>query len=1187
MSSSSPTPPSNPTAASTEASTGHGFLRSKVSTVTQPDPPKVAPRAPIDISAAAGAKMAAAQASRPGPSVVAGGPFSTSSAATNRFVETLQSSPESVQQVAPAGASVMGRSTHNFRSTPARSGYAPLALLPGLEAPTKKNPSGIPVSILAAMRTTEPEELKSDEPHPLSTLMAETKISPSSWDPAQHDDSDSEDNSAVESSHLTLKKEPPSDNRKGKGPAPPAPPAGSGSGAPADAGKPNDGRRPPDGGDPYRDDPFGDPSGIPPFGFLALVEINPDDEMASNCFDVELDSLPYHTLLRWYNTDLGGTFPPWTPFWAASILRHLTMDYNQAPNLTLHSQGREIRRHSLALDVAWPTSVHIALRIHPEYTRRSVPAPHAYFRLDRPALDFDFLNGLFVVNNSDNSVEQLPWTMDILLTPGGITSPTNRFTSAPPLPSASASTVLPSQSVPARGAPSSNSVGPPRGLTPPTGLFAPLQSASAHLGQALLKRLGLLLQLHLCVWPTVLLATPDGPLEEKPLPFLTMSFQRLAVGDRGPVYLDDGSFFLENFSSKNFETQEGLNFFNSLPSGQQLTWPVFLAKFDSFFFGANTEDKILQTWLNFKWSENVRFTHLQLLNKHLKTPFEDRALKIQLVSSCTNELLRAQISGDHIPTAAGPARMYLDEAITPQDVANRLAFWQTTLALRLQSGRDRDRDRHNSHDYRDSRGSSPRRTYVGETFDSFIQQPVTPSRRDNKRQDFHRDNDRRDDSRYPDASRPIDPRRDDRRARSASRDRSTLLCHRCQQPGHFREECPHAAEIDALIAKRYDPSLPPSFSNQLSDSTKEPLLFDFKKDRTTFNIFSLNHHFFMALNSLFAAVGAKHLTFGIGPEFVDHLTHYQNTSILEVMFRNVFMNTSHLVWVSKAVDPRHIETFRAALPDPELKERDPTAVITLAHVFTDPLGMTPKWIAHYFPATSSSTAQSNLPYLFFPTPDGKWTCKAYMIVPPRSKAFREFVSNTSGWSTSSSTPSIFNPPGGSVMSVTEPNSRVEDIILQPPLVEFDELNNKDCKSNSGLPPGETKQVRFSNKVLIYVAPEYPDSYVAFDKTASTIARAAMWVHGSKISDCLIDSGSSHNVVTTSFLSTLPKMPVIQPLSRPVMNRGIGGHVPVLGYVYLKVNFGHSGACGLQHNHLLQTPGDYVGSHYAAWRRLLV
>ncbi|KAI9346043.1 hypothetical protein DFJ73DRAFT_939458 [Zopfochytrium polystomum] len=510
MSSSSPTPPSNPTAASTEASTGHGFLRSKVSTVTRPDPPKVAPRAPIDISAAAGAKMAAAQASRPGPSVVAGGPFSTSTAATNRFVETLRSSPESVQQVAPAGASVMGRSMHNFHSTPARTGYAPSALLPGLEAPTKKNPSGIPVSILAAMHTTEPEELKSDEPHPLSTLMAETKISPSrsddrplsstnvsyvdnllEWDPAQPDDSNSEDDSAVESSHLTLKKEPPSDNRKGKGPAPP--PAGSGSGAPADAGKPNDGCRPPDGGDPYHDDPFGDPSGIPPFGFfrlgthlfvftphsldpeatgqgfLALVEITPDDEMASNCFDVELDLLPYHALLRWYNTDLGGTFPPWTPFWAASILRHLTMDYNQAPNLTLHSQGREIRRHSLALDVAWPTSVHIALRIHPEYTRRSVPAPYAYFRLDWPALDFDFLNGLFVVNNSvfpphspgealilqrarlpprsDNSVEQLPWTMDILLAPGGITSPTNR-------------------------------------------VFRPL-------GQALLKRLGLLLQLHL------------------------------------------------------------------------------------------------------------------------------------------------------------------------------------------------------------------------------------------------------------------------------------------------------------------------------------------------------------------------------------------------------------------------------------------------------------------------------------------------------------------------------------------------------------------------------------------------------------------------------------------------------------------------------------------------------------------
>ncbi|KAI9346382.1 hypothetical protein DFJ73DRAFT_761258 [Zopfochytrium polystomum] len=194
------------------------------------------------------------------------------------------------------------------------------------------------------------------------------------------------------------------------------------------------------------------------------------------------------------------------------------------------------------------------------------------------------------------------------------------------------------------------------------------------------------------------------------------------VGDRGPVYLDDGSFFLENFSSKNFETQEGLSFFNSLPSGQQLTWPVFLAKFDSFYFGANTEDKILQTWLNFKWSENVVsspttvLTHLQLLNKHLKAPFEDCALKIQLVSSCTNELLRAQISGDHIPTAAGPSRMYLDEAITPQDVANCLAFWQMTLALHLQSGCDRDCDRRNSHDYRDSRSSSPRRTYVSENF---------------------------------------------------------------------------------------------------------------------------------------------------------------------------------------------------------------------------------------------------------------------------------------------------------------------------------------------------------------------------------------------------------------------------------------------------------------------------------------
>ncbi|KAI9327465.1 hypothetical protein DFJ73DRAFT_766348 [Zopfochytrium polystomum] len=631
MSSSSPTPPSNPTAASTDASTGHGFLRSKVSTVTRPDPPKVAPRAPIDISAAAGAKMAAAQASRPGPSVVAGGPFSTT--------------------------------------------------------PTKKNPSGIPVSILAAMRTTEPEELKSDEPHPLSTLMAETKISPSRSDDrplSWHQqcptliifssgtllnltNSDSEDNSAVESSHLTLKKEPPSDNRKGKGPAPPAPPAGSGSGAPADAGKPNDGRRPPDGGDPYRDDPFGDPSGIPPFGFFQLALI----------------------LQR-------ARLPP----------------------------------------------------------------------------------------RSDNSVEQLPWTMDILLAPGGITSPTNRFTSAPPLPSASASTVLPSQSVPARGAPSSNSVGPPRGLTPPTGLFAPLQSApptgtsfaqtswtpapvapvrlanrssrdsrrpsrreTSAIPDDELPTTGRNPRFatdevkafrHANAIPPLKASHPQNNIPEI-LSFrmaLIKAYTNLVaetVGDRGPVYLDDGSFFLENFSSKNFETQEGLNFFNSLPSGQQLTWPVFLAKFDSFFFGANTEDKILQTWLNFKWSENVvsspttALTHLQLLNKHLKTPFEDRALKIQLVSSCTNELLRAQISGDHIPTAAGPARMMLPTVLHSGKRLSLFAFnLDVTVTVTATTAMI----------ISDSRGSSPRRTYVGETFDSFIQQPVTPSRRDNKRQGF-------------------------------------------------------------------------------------------------------------------------------------------------------------------------------------------------------------------------------------------------------------------------------------------------------------------------------------------------------------------------------------------------------------------------------------------------------------------
>ncbi|KAI9323976.1 hypothetical protein DFJ73DRAFT_920277, partial [Zopfochytrium polystomum] len=526
-----------------------------------------------------------------------------------------------------------------------------------------------------------------------------------------------------------------------------------------------------------------------------------------------------------------------------------------------------------------------------------------------------------------------------------------------------------------------------------------------------------------------------------------------SVDDRGPVYLDDGSFFVGLLSIKNFETLSGRNFFHSLKSLQKLRWTSFLKQFDSHFLGPTADEKIRNTWINYRWpnasvdSPVVALNQLSLLNEHLKEPYDETRLKEYLIHSCRDELLRYQMVAEPFFTADGGVRKFHDLDITPLQVAERMSLVQATYNRRSETIRlDDHRDRRDKGDSRDSRGMSPRRSYVSEDFSlSFFQQPAAGSRRDDHRLDARRD----------EAS----------RARSVSRDRASMPCHRCKQTGHLRDECPYAAEIDALITKKYDSSAPTTSANQFPDSPLAvPLLFDFPKSGPDLKVSGLNWGFFNALNSLFAELGAQHISRVGNTNFSSHLKHFEpNKIVFEEVLRSIFEHTSHFVWVSK--------------------------------VFPDRLQREPTWIVYHFPTKSRSTLENNLPYLFFPTADGsEWTCQAYAVVKPLSKELRAFLARPSPFKvhlapapppkepaslaphgafsdadepaspiadtserSSESDPSLFHPPGGPAASATEPNSRVKNEEGDmdenpPPLEELSDTDDEDDNPVATIPP---------------------------------------------------------------------------------------------------------------------------------------
>ncbi|KAI9347777.1 hypothetical protein DFJ73DRAFT_761032 [Zopfochytrium polystomum] len=269
-----------------------------------------------------------------------------------------------------------------------------------------------------------------------------------------------------------------------------------------------------------------------------------------------------------------------------------------------------------------------------------------------------------------------------------------------------------------------------------------------------------------------------------------------------------------------------------------------------------------------------------------------------------------------------------------------------------------------------------------------------------------------------DERRPDEPTR----ARSSSRDRALMPCHRCKQTGHLRDDCPYAAEIDALIAKKYDPSLPTSFTDQPPDSTPVPLLFDFKKSSPNLHVYGLNWGFFNALNSLFAELGAQHISRIGSDAFFTHLKEYEkNKVVFEQIFCSTFEHTSHFVWVF--VKPLSKE-LRAFVSSKSEYKRVHGHVICVRSV-TPPL-------PHITPTVARTLRMQQLarpsPFKVHlaPTPPPK-----ELVSPTTSGAFSDADEPASPVpdtleSSSQSTPSLFDPPGGSAASATEPNSRVEE-----------------------------------------------------------------------------------------------------------------------------------------------------------------
>ncbi|KAI9334356.1 hypothetical protein DFJ73DRAFT_764158 [Zopfochytrium polystomum] len=443
------------------------------------------------------------------------------------------------------------------------------------------------------------------------------------------------------------------------------------SGSDGDDGESDDTRPPnsPPGGDPFDADPFSDPNGVPSVGYLTLSiylfaftmhSPTPDafghgflvmlprltDGTFPDCYEVSETSRIYQHLDHWYATTVRPGFLRRSVLWAASILRHC----GRTPATALWIPGSFFlpRDDDPRDGVAWPTIVHLTLRDNPGF--RSVPAPFAYFAVQAIDTEFDFISGLFVVE--DRALQPGSAGEDFLQHAAGF----------PPRPERRDQWVAWALSILKI---------PPTATTPGS-------------------------QFQFCLPPRrkIIPAPPVKDADVLPNPSVVASAERArsmvtdSVDDRGPVYLDDSSFFVGLLSIKNFETLSGRNFFHSLKSLQKLRWTSFLKQFDSHFLGPTADEKIRNTWINYRWpnaavdSPVVALNQLSLLNEHLKEPYDETRLKEYLIHSCRDELLHYQTVAEPFFTAEGGVRKFHDLDITPLQVAERMSLLQATYNRR-------------------------------------------------------------------------------------------------------------------------------------------------------------------------------------------------------------------------------------------------------------------------------------------------------------------------------------------------------------------------------------------------------------------------------------------------------------------------------------------------------------------------
>ncbi|KAI9311296.1 hypothetical protein DFJ73DRAFT_771264 [Zopfochytrium polystomum] len=632
----------------------------------------------------------------------------------------------------------------------------------------------------------------------------------------------------------------------------------------------------PPGGGPNGGDPFGDLNGIPLYGFLTMgIHL-----FAFTMHSPTPDAIGFGCLVLLPCTSSGISTP-------LAVSSDFVMPAHDEPRC----------------GVPWPTNIHLHLCEDPGFA--AVRSPYAYFAVDSLQVEFDFFTGLLIVEDcallpcsedeqfilhaaglplrlNDSAYNQwISWTLAILRVPQVATTPGLRFSALGALqfcpqghvmvpltmaffartanPSLRRSQGHSGQTPGYRQTPSSADLDKPAPTIGPNPAYSKEEHKMYQTANAL----------------PVLKAT-DMTKDVPEILSFRMSLINAhcsmvtdSVDDRGPVYLDDGSYFVGLLSIKNFETLSGRNFFHSLKSLQKLRWTSFLKQFDSHFLGPTADEKIRNTWINYRWpnasvdSPVVALNQLSLLNEHLKEPYDETWLKECLIHSCRDELLRYQMVAEPFVTADGGVRKFHDLDITPLQVAERMSLVQATYNRRSETIRlDNHCDCRDKGDSRDSCGMSPRRSYVSEDFSlSFFQQPAAGSRRDDHCLDACCDK--------------------ALRACSVSRNRASMPCHRCKQTGHLREECPYAAEIDALIAKKYDSSAPTTSANQSPDlPLAVPLLFDFPKSGPNLKVSGLNWGFFNALNSLFAELRAQHISRVGNTNFSSHLKHFEPNKIV-------------------------------------------------------------------------------------------------------------------------------------------------------------------------------------------------------------------------------------------------------------------------------------------------------------------